>query len=214
MSGSVTYVTSHRSADDYDKIKAEAHKPAKQRQKIIRTSRGKIVAPRRYDADDAVIAGKLEEFRKTGVFQNPLRRAGAYFGFVQALIELGIDQTWTYKQVLAKMEAIMRRMEIKGPHANAWEAFVSRKSRNPLVGNDIFGRVTRNAITLQRIRGHHPYGHKLRQMNACVDILAGERLGRIVTPAYRLNTRFPGYNDVRPTNELTQKRERKKKSKV
>jgi len=47
---------------------------------------------------------------------------------------------------------------------------------------------------LQRVKGRNPYGEKLRQLKACVDIT----FNSIGLPFYRLNTSFADYNDVEP----------------
>jgi hypothetical protein len=198
----VSVVRTKRSRDDYDQVDKEAMKPAKHRKKNVMTPRGSLVIARRYGMDELEVKKKLLEYKETGRFPNPLRRSGAYFGFIQALIELGVNEIHSYKAVASKMEEVMRKMPVKGLYSNAWEVFINRKPRNSLVGSDIFGRITRNAQTLQRLGGVHPYGRKLRQMMSCVDILAGDRYGSVILPAYRLNTNFAGYNDVVPQNDL------------
>jgi hypothetical protein len=198
-------VKPRRTRWDYERVKEEAAKPAKERKEIILTSVWNKRKPRHYDIPEKKLQVLKDQYQKTGILPNPMQRKGAFYGFVQALIELGTDHVHEYRIVKKKMEEVMTRTHVKHSRQSCWESFLKRKSRNRLCGRDVDGRIMGNAILLQRLRGVHVYGYKLAQLDACIDILVGERLGRIILPAYRLRTKCGGYNQVKPTNELTQK---------
>lgn len=182
---------------NYNQIRSEAEKPEKYREKLVKTNRGNIRKPRRYHMDDNKAKEMRAKFQKTGIFQNPYRKGGLYHGFVQSLISLGIDKEHDFSSVKHEMEKLLSS-EVNVKNKNLWDVFANRKSRNSLSGKDINGRIIENATILQRLNGLHPFGEKLRQLNACVDILK-DTSG---LPKFMLNTKFSQYNKVNPKNAI------------
>ena len=74
---------------------------------------------------------------------------------------------------------------------------MNRIPRNKFSGQDVTGKIIQNALVLQRIRGLHPYGRKISDLCACIDIKKDN--GVIY---FRLNTQFAKQEDVKPFNGL------------
>ena len=185
---------------NYENVRAEAEKPDKLRKTLIKSNRGNTKKPRRYHMPEAKAKKLRAIFRETGVFQNPYRRGGLYCAFVQSLISLGVDKSHSFKTVKHEMKNIMSS-QVNKKNQNLWDIFAQRKPRNLLSGRDINGKIIENATVLQRLTGFHPFGEKLRQIFACIDILT-DSAG---LPKFRLNTQFSRYNDVKPINEIRKK---------
>jgi len=183
--------------EDYNNVREEADKPDKLRRSLVVSNRGNTRKPRRYHMDDAKAKKMRAEFKKTGVFQNPYRKGGLYFAFIQVLANLGLNEAHDFKVVKKAMEDLMST-QVNNKNQNLWDVFAKRSPRNSLSGRDINGRLIENATVLQRLTGFHPFGEKLRQIHACIDIFK-DSAG---LPKFRLNTKFSQYNSVEPINEI------------
>lgn len=190
---------------DYKDVRAEATKPVAEREAIVKGRNGKMRFPRRYHMDPKRIVELRKDAGKS--FPNPFRPTGVYHGFIQALIDLGIDKAHPFKDVKAEMKKIMSKIE-RG-ESNAWSVFADRLPKEDATNpKDLNGRIMQTATVLQRISGVHQYGLKLKQLKACVDVLSGKDK----QPLYKLNTSFKRPEQVHPTNDLVGKRGRKSKS--
>lgn len=187
-----------RSKDDYKGIRAEAMKPISERKEVVQGREGKKIA-RRYSMKDSHAADLRKEFRDTGKFPNPYRGSGIYGACVQALILLGIDKRHPFTAVKAKVKELMQGVvkEDGDKKTNAWKEFVDREPRNKETGKDADGRLIQTFSVLQRITGFHPYGEKLRQLSACIDITRDAD----GLPEFTLHTGFANYDAVKPTHE-------------
>ena len=184
----------------------EASQPANKRKKVLKTRGGSSI-PRRYHMDDEKAKTLLEEFTKTGEFHNPYRSHGRYWAFVQALVDLGINETHLYAVVRNKMKALLTG-HITCRKVDGWESFEHPVvNENAACSKDTRGRIIQNAHVLQRLTGQHPYGWKLAQLHACIDILDDGN----GCPAFCLNTKFESQESVEPTNQLKHKPRKKQK---
>ena len=191
----------------YERLMEEASKPASDRRKVLQTRKGSEV-PRRYHMDLDEAEKLRAKFTETGEFQNPYRSNGRYWAFIQALIDLGIDKSHPYVTVRDRMKELLsnhttcRKMD-------GWTSFEKPLTKeNASCSKDTRGRIIQNAQVLQRLSGQHPYGWKLAQLHACVDILDdGQGLH-----AFRLRTGFSAVEEVEPVNELKHKRRRRHKT--
>jgi len=189
----------------YSAIRAEAAKPVAERSFVVKGRDGEMRQPRRYNLTPEAIK-KLRKNAGKG-FPNPFRPTGIYAGLTQALINLGVDKAHTFVAVKAEIEKVMSAVE-RGD-STAWDVFANRKPRNETTGKDLNGRIMQTATVLQRLSGAHPYGLKLAQLKACIDILKGDDN----QPMYMLHTGFSKADRVRPTNELKGLRRKTKTAK-
>jgi len=186
----------------YDAIRDEASKPQSERQAVV-PGRSGLVIPRRYGMTKKAAEKMRAETRKSGTFVNPHRVTGLYGVAVQSLIDLGIDEAHSLSDVRAQMIKLLKGIEkvVDGVTTNAWERFRDRKPVNPDTGKDVNGRIIQNFQVLQRITGNHPYGEKLRQVLACIDILVDAK----GLPMFMLHTGFANCNVVKPLNDMKRK---------
>ena len=188
------------SKDDYEVVRLEAEKPFRNRKKVLDSVLGKLVTPRRYHLQCQELNKLLDCYNKTKKFPNPSKRHGIYWGFIQGLIELGENSWHSFPDLKRSIETCMRG--VKRNEKCAWEEFVSKKSKNYLCAKDLNGRIMETGRMLQRLKGRNPYGEKLRQLHACIDIT----FNSIGLPFYRLNTSFEGYNEVDPYRKSRRKK--------
>ena len=153
----------------------------------------------------------LEVKEKAGPdFYNPYRRAGAYYGQVQSLYLLNANE-WHHEGVVRdKMQEIMSEI-FNSKKKNVWSIFNDRPKRT-IAGTelDTQGRIRQNFKVLQRMTGNTPYGFKLGQVKACIDIKI--TVDEVEVWFFRLNTKYdknqvPFYN-----SELPDRRGRKPKA--
>jgi hypothetical protein len=182
---------------NYEEIKKEAEKPASMRDKIVVSNRGNTVKPRRYHLVKERADFLKEQYKKTSVFPNPYRNNGMYHAIVQSLINLGINKKHSFSEIKKEIENILT-LKKKPENRNLWQTFKCRKPRNPLSGKDINGRIIDNMMILQRVSGLHPFGEKLRQLNACINIFKDNN----GLPIIELKTDFESENAVVIINEI------------
>lgn len=113
-------------------------------------------------------------------FFNPFRR-GIYWCQVQSLYLLGCNKWHNLRNILIKIEDIMRGIRYKKHkygYTTLWEQFNSKCSNvSSVKSKDFIGRVQENFIFMQRLSCNHPSGYKLRQACAALDIKRVSRRG-------------------------------------
>lgn len=158
--------------------------------KIMLNSRGKMVVIRKYHLTTEEKKKVRKKFRDLikdvpqdiknqagSRFFNPYRMRGVYFAQIQALYLLGANKWHSYNDVRDKMREFALGMEVVRREGSlvrktdVWTEF-ERKTAKPdtVTSKDLFGRINENMIFFQRLRKFHPYGYKLKQACAAVDI--------------------------------------------
>jgi len=139
------------------------------------------------------ISDKIKEkVGKNSFFFNPYRK-GIYHYQVQALYLLGANEWHSLKTIMNKLEEIMsliRCSEVKKNKYrcnNEWEYFRNKKARS-VKAKDEKGRVQENMILMQRLTKLHPYGYKLKQVGASIDIKIVNNNDDLSIYFYKLNT--------------------------
>jgi hypothetical protein len=172
---------------------------------------GEKKVARRYSLTPEQKAKLIEMAKASGAKTvNPLAlRTGINMFQVQALIDLGINQWHSLKDVRDKTRELTKGVPVKVKQGskvvetNLWESFYHKPAREgaakPLVGDE---KLVQNFRVLQRLPksgDKHPYGLKLAQFCQSVDIeyrpLAA---GQEPVPYIRLNTKWANENDVAP----------------
>jgi len=191
--------------ESYRSIRDLVERPIKNREVII-TKKGKCIVPRKYHLTEEELS-KIKKDKQLineiggDVFINPYVKMGCYHASIESLRILGINQWHSFVNVREKMQEIMSS-SINNKGISSWEIFEGRSSDGK-EDRDVSGKIMYNMVVLQRLTGNHPYGEKLRQMKACIDIKEEEGIFY-----YRLNTQFDSYDDVKPFNN-TMKRKNK-----
>lgn len=209
---------------DYIYIK-EAEKPIKDRAALPVGRNNSLVVPRRYGYDE----NKIDEIRATYIAGgatviNPIKRKAAYWGFVEALIKLGVNEWHDHASVAKMMKDVLSEIKSKtGSESSIWDKFSNRGERtgssNP---KDLHGRIMQNARVLQRLGGNHQYGLKLQQFKMSIDIHIEPKDGEDNRDVenypkggmwyYKLNTLHASIEDVVPLYENKVPRKRKQKA--
>ena len=202
---------------------AEADKPFADRATLAVGRDGKLVTPRRYGHSTQKVQELEEKASEAGrAFVNPLDRKGAYWGCIESLGELGIDQWHVHSSIFKKMREIME-VQKNGKGENIWDKFEGREERpgaqNP---KSLQGRIQQNARVLQRLGGYHTYGYKLKQFCMSVDIHIEPKDGEDGRNAedfpqpgtwyYKLNTLWSEPDSVIPIYDNKAPRKKRKPS--
>jgi len=194
----------------YQNLFSEASKKGNERKRYI-GSRGVEVEVRNHHLTDVKmekVKKRYKEFimnvskeikEKAGPnFFNPYRESGVYFGCVQALFMLGANEWFLYKRVEEMMEEVMTKVLPDKNGTKPWEKFRDKTSRKDVRSSkDLMGRIQHNMRVLQRVginKEANPYGYKLAQGLACIDI-------KVDTEGlwfFRLNTKWDKVEDVKP----------------
>jgi len=188
---------------NYENIKSEAEKPVKYRNKIIKNAKGISKVPRRYFLLNDKLNKLWDEYNKTGVFPNPYRKRGVYYSCIQSLINLGVNKSHTFRSVKEEMKSIMQKQKNKDGYT-LWDKFTN-KNTNKVKAWDENTKIENTAKILQRLGGNHPYGYKLSQLHACVDLLESTDEFLPNKPNFRLNTNFSSKEDVTPVKIYKEK---------
>ena len=205
---------------NYNDIREEVEQPFSERKKHSDGRNGSLTVHRKYHLTGIERRDIIEKHRALGGGDvvNPLcTRTGTYWAQVESLIQLGVNEYHSHKQVRDRMKMIMevipKSRKDKGTgqsvQTDAWKDFFGKSARigaaNPKDGD---GKITQNFHVLQRIirPGNHeknPYGLKLAQFCMSVDIKFIEASPGIVIPHYRLNTQWTSESEVAPNLDKT-----------
>lgn len=180
----------------YDFVK-EAQKPISERKATVEGRNGELRPIRRHHLDELPQSALLKRMESEGKFISPYKSPGGYWGATEALSKLGANEYHPIANVLKAMQEIMSADQDKAGKT-AWERFKGKRPKSRKNGLDWFGRVIQNLSVLQRIGGDDPYGLKLVQVGACIDLKPDEH----GSPMARLRTGIPKGEAVVPVNEL------------
>ena len=186
---------------DYTDHAAEASLPITQRPESIKKRDGTMTRVRRHhmSMDDQA------EFRKqaaeAGRFVAPYRTGGGYWGIVETLSQLGENAEHTFADFWTKFMEVMSDEALKDKqNRTPWEVFSGRSLRSETTGKGVIDKVHQNIRVLQRLGGANPYGLKLAQLNACIDVLGTKTDMRL-----RLRTRIADGEGVIPLREVRER---------
>ncbi len=185
----------------YDFV-GEAQKPISERKATVSGRNGAMRPIRRHHLEESSQSELLNKMAIEKRFISPYKAPGGYWGATEALSRLGVNEFHPIADVLKSMQDVMSSAETKDESGKtAWERFKDKRPRSRKNGLDWFGRVLQNLNVLQRIGGDDPYGLKLVQVGACVDLKADEH----GSPMARLRTGIPKGEAVVPLNELKER---------
>ena len=201
--------TKVRDINKYDTVLSEASKSAKDRGKVL-NSRGKKVDPRKYHLSQEELERLQTQQEESGIFPNPYKRKGVYRSLIQALINLGENKSHRFVDVKNEMKQIMSS-QVNKDGENLWDIFYHKqsKSKSNLSQWDVNTRIEHTAKILQRLGGLHPYGYKLKQLCACIDLLPSTDPLLTNKCNIRLNTAFKDPSQVQPVKPVTKKKRKK-----
>ena len=151
--------------------------------KDVLNSRGSLTRVRKHHLTDSELIKTKKKWTNSleGVSQNIIDKAGKYFfnpyrrGIyhyqIQSLFLLGSNEWHSLPDTLSKMEEIMSLVPSTSIGFTAWEKFRGKPNKHDAIRcKDYIGRVQENMVFFQRLSKLHPYGYKLRQVRAAIDI--------------------------------------------
>lgn len=130
----------------------------------------------------------LQELKKeaaeAGTFPNPYPKEGTYRAIVQSLINLSPDTWHSFDAMYNGVKEVMKEWKRDG-NRTAWTYFMERskedaaernkgvKKTTDRVSSERLARerILRNAMVLQRLGGANPYGNRLAQVSAAIQIV-------------------------------------------
>ena len=186
---------------DYKTHAAEASLPITERPESVKRRDGTMTRVRRHHMgmDDQAENRKLAA--EAGRFMAPYRRGSGYWAIIETLSLLGENEEHQFGKFWAKFMEVMNDSELKGNSGRTpWEVFLGRPMRSDTTGLNVVDKVHQNICVLQRLGGANPYGLKLAQLNACIDILGSKTDMRL-----RLRTQIPDGDGVFPIREIRKK---------
>lgn len=171
------------------------YKPKDTGKELI-TKKGKVIKVKKYHmTPKEMTIGRdkwLEEIKNVDkkivrkadpYFFNPYRH-GIYYYQIQTLFLLGTNEWHGFQDIIKKLREYTLGIVLKhsiykkyGYHT-AWDKFRGKKNRdNAQRCKDYIGRIQENFMLLQRLSKLHPYGYKLYQVYAAIDIKRNSKKG-------------------------------------
>jgi hypothetical protein len=185
----------------YEDHAAEAALPIAERPESVRKRDGTMTRVRRHhmSMDDQAEYRKLSA--EAGRFIAPYRRGGGYWGIIETLSLLGENQEHSFGAFWTKFMEVMSADDLKDKSGRTpWESFSGRPLRSETTGRNVIDKVHQNIRVLQRLGGANPYGLKLAQMNACIDVLGSKTDMRL-----KLRTQIADGETVLPVREVRER---------
>lgn len=148
--------------------------------------------------------------RRAGkIFFNPYRQ-GIYYYQIQTLFMLGANKWHRLTAIVKKLEEYTSGIKVrpsvvkKYGYLTAWDQFRGKSSRQfAKTSKDYIGRIQENFVMLQRLSSRHPYGYKLHQVYAAIDIKRVSKEGfRNGLYYYRLST-YSTQDEAFPMKDFT-----------
>lgn len=186
----------------YDHV-GEAVKPIAERKETITGRNGQKRAIRRHHMTMQVQTEFLRQSQEAGKLVSPYKKFTSYWGVTSALADLGENQWHPPADLLKAMESRMSHDDSKNKRGKtAWDRFKGRPARSKDRGLDYLGRLVQNLNVLQRLGGRDPYGLKLAQLGACIDIKPNE----VGLTLARLRTGVEKDEPITPLNEIKRRK--------
>lgn len=157
----------------------EASKEIKNRKNTILKKDGTMTAIRRHHISPEDQKQFIERIEEEGRFVSPYRRGGGYWGIVESLSQLGENKEHAFGIFWDNFISVMSDESLPKKNGQTpWEVFSDRPRRSEN-GKSVIEKIHQNIRVLQRLGGANPYGMKLAQLSACIDVLGTVKDTRI-----------------------------------
>jgi hypothetical protein len=141
------------------------------------------------------------ESLQSGRFISPYRKKSVYWGIVETLSLMGENEEHAFDIFWQRFVEIMSDDSLKDDSGKTpWDNFSNRPLRSRITGKNVVEKVHQNIRVLQRLGGANPYGLKLAQLNACIDVLGAKKNIRLC-----LRTGITDGQGVSPIREISLK---------
>lgn len=186
----------------YMDVAGHANTPLSARKKVVNGRGGEHKAPRKYHLKAEKLIELRRKMAEVGHFVSPYGANRLYSFIIDSLVILGIGKPHPISVVYKKFQEVASKPETMKNGKTAWQRFIERECRNADTGRDEFTRFIQNIEVLQRLGGNNPYGFKLAQVGACIDIVVD------VSGQVKVQLRT-GIADGDPVHPLNTNRKRK-----
>ena len=177
----------------------EAKLPINKRPETVPARGGNLKKVRRHHIDIHTQEDLRIQAKEKGRFVPPYRRGGGYWGIVETLSLLGENEKHLFADFWKKFIDVMSDPKLaEGKEKTPWENFSNRMVRSKITGKNTVEKVHQNIRVLQRLGGANPYGLKLAQLNACIDVFGNKQEMYL-----RLRTHIPTGGKVVPIREIS-----------
>jgi len=181
----------------YMDVAATANVPLDKRKKVAIGRGGERRILRRYHLLPDEQVRLLREMQEKNKFISPYGAARLYTYIIDALSTLGAGKSHKVSAVYAKFRELASNESTKNAEGKTlWDRFYNKPVRNETTGREALGRFIQNVEVIQRLGGDHPYGFKLAQVGACIDVLVDGK-GEILL---QLRTNIIQGDPVKPIN--------------
>jgi hypothetical protein len=175
---------------------ADAANPKMRNRKAIVRSGGEMRVLRRYHLLAEKIEALRAESKRLNRFVSPYGPNRLYTSIVDSLIACGENLYHPVSAVYSSFKSVTSDVRTIRNGQTAWDRYNAKNPRNETTHLSSFPRFIYNLEVLQRLGGDHPYGLKLAQMGACIDINL-DSTGMIMV---RLRTGISDGQEVCPIN--------------
>ncbi len=134
-----------------------------------------IIARTKWKEEVSTVDKRLRKKAGTKFF-NPYRK-GIYYYQLQTLFLLSANEWHSLTDIVSRLEEYTSNMPLKKSGMKrygcytVWDKFRGKSSRdNARTCKDYIGRIQENFVFLQRLSMLHPYGYKLHQVCAAIDV--------------------------------------------
>jgi len=105
-------------------------------------------------------------------------RKGIYNYQIYILLEMGVNKYHSFLDIIKQLKVYLETIKsTKKRFINFWEEFINKESLSTISCKDFSGRLKDNYLLLQRLGGNTPYGYKLYQVKAAIDLKVRDRIG-------------------------------------
>lgn len=175
---------------------ADAANPSLRNRKPVVRKNGQSRILRRYHLLSNKLVALQDEIKRTGKFVSPYGPNRLYTMVIDSLIHCGENHSHPVNQVFTTFKDLMNDPSTVRGGETAWDRFNKKSPRNENTHLTAFPRFIYNLEVLQRLGGDHPYGLKLAQLGACIDIHLDAQ-GMLLV---KLRTNIPEGSPVQPIN--------------
>lgn len=161
--------TSTVTGKNYLDIANEATAPIRERKTLV-CKNGESMAIRRYHLLEQRQSELLKNIEATGKFISPYGPNRLYTTIVDSILLCGENDAHAVGKAFASFKDLMSRPSTVRNNQTDWDRFNTKSPRNETTHLTAFPRYIYNLEVLQRLGGKHPYGLKLAQLGACIDI--------------------------------------------
>lgn len=180
----------------YSEHISEAVLPIGKRTPSVPSRKGDLLIVRRHHMSMDEQKSFKTQAAEAGRFISPYREGSIYWSIIETLSLLGENREHTFAEFWTKLEEVMSEQRHASGHTQ-WEKYYGRPVRSSTTGKNVIDRTRQNIRVLQRLGGANPYGLKLAQLNACIDVLGSKKDIRLC-----LRTGIPNGDEVVPVCEI------------